>query len=123
MAKIRLDQLLVERELVESRNKAQALIQLGQVLVNEVVIEKSGTKVKPDVTIRIRGNHSRFVSRGGDKLEGAMAHFGLDYRLVAADTGGGGFTDCLLQRNIAEVYDRCWLWPVGLVHSPNPKSS
>lgn len=107
MAKIRLDQLLVERELVESRNKAQALIQLGQVLVNEVVIEKSGTKVRPDVTIRIRGNHSRFVSRGGDKLEGAMAHFGLDCTdWIAADIGAstGGFTDCLLQRNIAKVY-------------------
>lgn len=107
MAKVRLDQLLVERELVESRNKAQALIQLGQVLVNEIVIDKSGTKVKPDVTIRIRGHHSRFVSRGGDKLEGAMVHFGLDCTdWIAADIGAstGGFTDCLLQRNIAKVY-------------------
>ena len=66
MAKMRLDQLLVERNLVPSRNKAQALIQLGKVLVNEQVIEKAGTQVKPDVAIRIRGENLRFVSRGGE---------------------------------------------------------
>ena len=107
MAKMRLDQLLVERELVPSRNKAQALIQLGKVLVNEVVVEKSGTQVKPDVTIRIRGDQQRFVSRGGEKLEGALAHFKIDCTdLIAADIGAstGGFTDCLLQRNVGKVY-------------------
>ena len=86
MAKLRLDQLLVDRELVPSRNKAQALIQLGQVLVNEVVVEKSGTQVRPDVTIRIRGNKGQFVSRGGDKLEAAMTHFNIDCSdWIAAD--------------------------------------
>ena len=107
VAKIRLDQLLVDRELVPSHNKAQALIQLGKVLVNEVVIEKSGTRFKLDVTIRIRGQNQRFVSRGGEKLEGALAHFNIDCTgLTAADIGAstGGFTDCLLQRNIKKVY-------------------
>lgn len=107
MARMRLDQLLVERGLVPSRNKAQALIQLGKILVNEVVIEKSGTQVKPDVTIRIRGENLRFVSRGGEKLDGALNHFNIDCTgLIAADIGAstGGFTDCLLQRNVAKVY-------------------
>ncbi len=107
MAKLRLDQLLVDRQLVTNQKKAQALIQLGQVLVNEVVIEKSGTQVKPDVSIRIRGNKGQFVSRGGDKLEAAMKFFNIDCsQLIAADIGSstGGFTDCLLQRNIQKVY-------------------
>ena len=104
---MRLDQLLVERELVPSRNKAQALIQLGKVLVNEQVIEKAGTQVKPDVTIRIRGENLRFVSRGGEKLDGALSHFDIDCTgLIAADIGAstGGFTDCLLQRNVEKVF-------------------
>lgn len=107
MAKMRLDQLLVERQLVPNQNKAQALIQLGKVLVNEVVIEKSGTQVKPNVTIRIRGENLRFVSRGGEKLDGALSHFDVDCTgLIAADIGAstGGFTDCLLQRNVGKVY-------------------
>lgn len=107
MAKIRLDQLLVDRNLVPSRNKAQALIQLGKVLVNEVVIEKSGAQVKPDSNIRIRGEQLRFVSRGGEKLDGALTHFKVDCTgLIAADIGSstGGFTDCLLQRNVQKVY-------------------
>ena len=107
MAKMRLDQLLVERQLVPNQNKAQALIQLGKVLVNEVVIEKSGTQVKPNVTIRIRGENLRFVSRGGEKLDGALSHFDIDCTgLIAADIGAstGGFTDCLLQRNVGKVY-------------------
>ena len=107
MAKMRLDQLLMERGLVPNLGKAQALIQLGKVLVNEVVIEKSGTQVKPDVTIRMRGEHLRFVSRGGEKLDGAIDHFKIDCTgFIAADIGAstGGFTDCLLQRNVAKVY-------------------
>ena len=76
-------------------------------MVNEQVIEKAGTQVKPDVTIRIRGENLRFVSRGGEKLEGALSHFDIDCTdLIAADIGAstGGFTDCLLQRNIGKVY-------------------
>ena len=76
-------------------------------MVNEQVIEKSGAQVKPDVTIRIRGENLRFVSRGGEKLDGALSHFDIDCTdLIAADIGAstGGFTDCLLQRNIGKVY-------------------
>ena len=107
MAKIRLDQLLVDNGLVPNQSKAQALIQLGKVLVNEVVIEKPGNRFKTDVTIRIRGQNQRFVSRGGEKLDGALAHFNIDCTdLIAADIGAstGGFTDCLLQRNAAKIY-------------------
>mgnify|MGYP003706094057 FL=1 len=107
MAKTRLDQLLVDNGLVPNQSKAQALIQLGKVLVNEVVIEKPGNRFKTDVTIRIRGQNQRFVSRGGEKLEGALAHFNIDCTdLIAADIGAstGGFTDCLLQRNAAKIY-------------------
>ena len=107
MAKIRLDQLLIDKGLVPSLNKAQALIQLGKVLVNEIVIEKSGNRFKTDVTIRIRGQNQRFVSRGGEKLEGALVHFNINCTdLTAADIGAstGGFTDCLLQRNAAKIY-------------------
>ena len=76
-------------------------------MVNEQVIEKAGTQVKPDVTIRIRGEDLRFVSVGGEKLEGALSHFDIDCtNLIAADIGAstGGFTDCLLQRNVGKVY-------------------
>ena len=107
MAKTRLDQLLVDNGLVPNQSKAQALIQLGKVLVNEVVIEKPGNRFKTDVTIRIRGQNQRFVSRGGEKLDGALAHFNIDCTdLIAADIGAstGGFTDCLLQRNAAKIY-------------------
>ena len=105
--KMRLDQLLVELELVESRNKAQAIIQLGNVLVNEKVIDKAGTQVSKDAVIRLRGENSKFVSRGGDKLEAAMVHFQIDCTdYICADLGAstGGFTDCLLQRNAQKVY-------------------
>jgi len=107
VAKTRLDQLLVDNGLVPNQSKAQALIQLGKVLVNEVVIEKPGNRFKTDVTIRIRGQNQRFVSRGGEKLDGALAHFNIDCTdLIAADIGAstGGFTDCLLQRNAAKIY-------------------
>ena len=74
--KLRLDQLLVERGLVESRNKAQALIRAGKVLVSEVIIDKPGTTIKVDAPIRLK--ESIIVSRGGLKLEGAMKHFQID---------------------------------------------
>ena len=73
--KERLDALLVNRGMFESRAKAQAAIMAGQVLVNEQKIDKPGTQVKPEVTIRLLGNQLRYVSRGGLKLEKAMQIF------------------------------------------------
>jgi len=104
--KLRLDKLLVERGLVPSRERAQALILAGQVLVNEQKIEKSGAAVEPDVTLRLLGDDLQYVSRGGLKLERALDHWRIDVNdLVCLDVGAstGGFTDCLLQRGAARV--------------------
>ena len=104
--KLRLDKLLVERGLVASRERAQALILAGQVLVNEQKIEKSGAAVEPDVTLRLLGDDLQYVSRGGLKLERALDHWRIDVNdLVCLDVGAstGGFTDCLLQRGAARV--------------------
>ena len=104
--KQRLDLLLVEQDLVESREQARRLIMAGEVLVDEVVVDKPGTKVSVAGTIRVRAG-LKFVSRGGLKLEAALEDFGLDVtNLVAVDVGAstGGFTDCLLQRGAAQVY-------------------
>ena len=104
--KLRLDQLLVELGLVESRNRAQALIRAGKVLVSETIIDKPGTKIKIDAPIRVKES-MQFVSRGGIKLEGAMKHFQIDCsNWICADLGAstGGFTDCLCQRNAGKIY-------------------
>jgi 23S rRNA (cytidine1920-2'-O)/16S rRNA (cytidine1409-2'-O)-methyltransferase len=106
MRKLRLDKLLVERGLVPSRERAQALILAGKVLVNEQKIEKSGAAVEPDVVLRLLGEDLRYVSRGGLKLEAALDHWHIDVAgLVCLDVGAstGGFTDCLLQRGAARV--------------------
>lgn len=106
MSKLRLDLLLVERGLAESRAKAQALIMAGQVRVAEQVILKPATAVPADSSVRV-ATGPRFVSRGGDKLEAALEAFDLDVAgRVCADVGAstGGFTDCLLQRGAARVY-------------------
>jgi 23S rRNA (cytidine1920-2'-O)/16S rRNA (cytidine1409-2'-O)-methyltransferase len=106
MPKRRLDLLLVERGLSESRAKAQALIMAGQVRVEAQVVLKAGSAVDPGVRIEVdRG--PRFVSRGGEKLDAALEAFDIDVRgRVCADVGAstGGFTDCLLQRGAAKVY-------------------
>jgi 23S rRNA (cytidine1920-2'-O)/16S rRNA (cytidine1409-2'-O)-methyltransferase len=105
--KIRLDCLLVKRGLAESRQKAQALILAGAVLVGDRPAEKAGSAVPGDAEIRIRGEENPYVSRGGLKLRGALDTFGLSVRgLVALDVGAstGGFTDCLLQAGAAKVY-------------------
>lgn len=107
MAKERLDLLLVQRGLAPTRQKAQALIMSGQVLVNDTPVEKAGQAVSVEAAIRIRGALSRFVGRGGDKLEGAIRHFDLDLtEVVALDVGAstGGFTDCLLHYGCRKVY-------------------
>jgi 23S rRNA (cytidine1920-2'-O)/16S rRNA (cytidine1409-2'-O)-methyltransferase len=104
--KLRLDQLLVDRGLVESRQKAQALILAGSVLVNKQKQEKPGHAVPAAAEIEILGNLP-FVSRGGFKLDAALTHFGIDVTgKVAIDIGSstGGFTDCLLQRGASRVY-------------------
>ncbi len=106
MAKIRLDVLLVERGLAESRAKAQALIMAGQARVNGEVVLKPGVAFPADVKTTVDCG-PRFVSRGGEKLEAALSAFALDVGgQVCADAGAstGGFTDCLLQRGARKVY-------------------
>lgn len=106
MAKIRLDVLLVERGLADSRAKAQALIMAGQVRVNDQVALKPATTIQPDATLTVDSG-PRFVSRGGEKLDGALETFSIDVKdFVCVDVGSstGGFTDCLLQRGAAKVY-------------------
>jgi 23S rRNA (cytidine1920-2'-O)/16S rRNA (cytidine1409-2'-O)-methyltransferase len=105
--KIRLDSLLVERELTESRKKAQALILSGVVLVDDRPEDKAGTLISATAEVRIRGAANPYVSRGGLKLRGALDSFDLSVAgLTALDIGAstGGFTDCLLQAGAAKVY-------------------
>lgn len=104
---MRLDQLLVELGLVESRQKAQARIMAGEVLVNDVPCTKAGTQIKPESEIRLKGENSPYVGRGGEKLEGALEDFNLSVvDLIGLDVGAstGGFTDCLLQKGAQLVY-------------------
>lgn len=106
MTKIRLDVLLVERGLAESRAKAQALIMAGQVRVADQVALKPATPVDTSAVLTV-DTGPRFVSRGGEKLDAALETFAIDVNgLVCADVGAstGGFTDCLLQRGAAKVY-------------------
>jgi 23S rRNA (cytidine1920-2'-O)/16S rRNA (cytidine1409-2'-O)-methyltransferase len=104
--KIRLDKLLVERGLVPSRERGQALILAGKVLVNEQKVEKSGAAVESDAILRLLENDLRFVSRGGLKLERALTHWRISVEgKVCLDVGAstGGFTDCLLQHGATRV--------------------
>ena len=104
--KLRLDKLLVDRALAASRERAQALILAGRVLVDEQRMDKPGISVPDDAVIRLLGDDLRYVSRGGLKLEAALATWGISVEGVAcADIGAstGGFTDCLLQRGAASV--------------------
>jgi len=106
MTKLRLDKLLVERGLVASRERAQALILAGKVLVNEQKVEKSGANVPDDSAIRVLGEDLKYVSRGGLKLERALQHWSIDVKgRTCLDVGAstGGFTDCLLQHFAARV--------------------
>ena len=106
MSKVRLDVLLVERGLAESRTKAQAMIMAGQVRVADQVTLKPATAVPTDSVLTIDSG-PRFVSRGGEKLDAALEVFNIDVTgLVCADVGAstGGFTDCLLQRGAVKIY-------------------
>jgi 23S rRNA (cytidine1920-2'-O)/16S rRNA (cytidine1409-2'-O)-methyltransferase len=104
--KLRLDKLIVERGLVTSRERAQAQILAGKVLVNGQKIEKAGTAVDPDCEVRLLGEDLKYVGRGGLKLEKALEHWHIDVTgKVCLDVGAstGGFTDCLLQHGAARV--------------------
>jgi 23S rRNA (cytidine1920-2'-O)/16S rRNA (cytidine1409-2'-O)-methyltransferase len=107
MAKLRLDLLLLQRGLCETRAKAQARILAGEVLVEDRPVTKAGTAVDEAASIRLRGDALPFVSRGGLKLAGALDLWGIEpVGLTCFDAGSstGGFTDCLLQRGAAKVY-------------------
>jgi 23S rRNA (cytidine1920-2'-O)/16S rRNA (cytidine1409-2'-O)-methyltransferase len=104
--KLRLDKLLVDRGLAASRERAQALILAGKVLVNDQKLGKAGAQVSPDAAIRLLGEDLKYVSRGGLKLERALEHWNIDVEgKVCLDVGAstGGFTDCLLQHNAVRV--------------------
>ena len=103
----RLDKLMVERGLTPSREKAQALIMAGQVVVGDHAVSKAGQQVANDVEIRIKGEVLPYVGRGGLKLERALEEFGIDVSgLSVLDVGAstGGFTDCLLQHGARRVF-------------------
>ena len=104
--KIRLDKALVERGLAGSRERAQALILAGRVLVGEQKVEKAGTSVDEGAALRVLGGDLRYVSRGGLKLERALEYWGISLEERACvDVGAstGGFTDCMLQHGAASV--------------------
>ncbi len=103
----RIDVLLVERGLAESRAKAQALVLAGEVVADDQRVDKPGTRVSVEAELRLKGEGLKFVSRGGLKLQEALDHFGIDVEgALCADIGAstGGFTDCLLQRGAKKVW-------------------
>ena len=105
--KVRLDLLLVDRDICQTRERARALIMSGAVLVGDTKIDKAGTLISPGAEIRIEGEDNPYVSRGGLKLKGALTALGINVRdLVVLDVGAstGGFTDCLLQEGARRVY-------------------
>src|SRR5215468_6956951 len=105
--KKRLDVLLVERGLADSRQKAQAMILAGEVTVDGTKQQKAGAQIADSAQIEVASRLQKYASRGGFKLEGALADFSVDpQNLVCLDLGSstGGFTDCLLQHGAARVY-------------------
>ena len=105
--KIRLDQYLVQNGLVQSRERAKALIMAGVVFVNQQKVDKAGEMIKEDAVVEVRGHDIGYVSRGGLKLEKAMKCFPLTPNgKVCMDIGAstGGFTDCMLQNGAVKVY-------------------
>lgn len=105
--KIRLDLLLVEKGLADSRQRAQARIMAGEVLVDGMPRDKPGAQVNPEAAVTLKGEDLPYVSRGGLKLEAALQATGLDINgFTCLDVGAstGGFTDCLLQHGAARVY-------------------
>jgi len=107
VTKERLDKILVDKGLVQSRERARSLILAGSVLVNDVVVDKAGTKVPVSAEFRLRGDDIPFVSRGGLKLQKSLQVFPVNVKQrTAIDVGAstGGFTDCLLQHGAERVY-------------------
>jgi 23S rRNA (cytidine1920-2'-O)/16S rRNA (cytidine1409-2'-O)-methyltransferase len=107
MSKRRLDQLLHEQYPQYSRQQIQSWIMQRKASVGGVIVDKPGTQIKPDADVRLSVQEPKFVGRAGFKLEKALDHFGVDVTgLIALDAGlsTGGFTDCLLQRGIKEVF-------------------
>jgi 23S rRNA (cytidine1920-2'-O)/16S rRNA (cytidine1409-2'-O)-methyltransferase len=104
--KVRIDKLLVDRGLAASRERAQALILAGKVLVDDQKLEKAGAQVSAECVIRLLGEDLKYVSRGGLKLERALEHWNIAVTgKICLDIGAsaGGFTDCLLQRGASQV--------------------
>jgi 23S rRNA (cytidine1920-2'-O)/16S rRNA (cytidine1409-2'-O)-methyltransferase len=107
VVKKRLDELLVERGLLDSLDGAKRVILAGEVHVDGAREDKAGTRFAADATIEVHGRAQKYASRGGLKLEGALEDFGIDCRgRICLDVGAstGGFTDCLLQHGAARVY-------------------
>jgi 23S rRNA (cytidine1920-2'-O)/16S rRNA (cytidine1409-2'-O)-methyltransferase len=107
LAKVRLDQALVERGLAETRASAQRLVMAGLVFSGERRLDKPGHSISAEAPLEVRGQPHPYVSRGGLKLEKAFDHFAIPVAgRIALDVGAstGGFTDCLLQRGAAKVY-------------------
>src|SRR5262245_290488 len=114
MPKDRIDKLLVERGLAETRTRAQALVLAGQVLAGGQRVDKPGQRIDRDAEIRIKGEPLRYASRGGLKLEAALEKFRIDPAgKTCIDVGAstGGFTDCLLQHGAARV------WAIDVGHN------
>ena len=105
--KKRIDTLLVEKKLCQSRERAKALIMAGRVFVDHLPCDKPGTQFPEDIQITVKGDDLRYVSRGGQKLEAALQANRIDCSgMVCLDVGAstGGFTDCLLQHGAAQVF-------------------
>ncbi len=103
----RLDERMLADGLAETRSRAQALIRVGRVLVDDTPVDKPGTAIRSDARVRVRGKDRRFVSRGGEKLAGALEDLGVDPTgRICLDIGAstGGFTDCLLQAGARHVF-------------------
>jgi 23S rRNA (cytidine1920-2'-O)/16S rRNA (cytidine1409-2'-O)-methyltransferase len=105
--KDRVDIILVERGMVPSREKARALIMAGKVRVDGKSVTKPGIQIKGDAQVHLEAGSSPYVSRGGEKIAGALKAFGVDPRgMIVMDVGAstGGFTDCILQKGAKKVY-------------------
>lgn len=104
--KSRLDERVVAEGIAESRTRAQALILAGRILVDDLPVDKAGARVRDDAEVRLKGELQSYVSRGGDKLEGALEDLAIDVEgLHCLDVGAstGGFSDCLLQRGAVGI--------------------
>ncbi|HYA93551.1 MAG TPA: TlyA family RNA methyltransferase [Thermodesulfobacteriota bacterium] len=107
VTKERLDKLLVDRGIARSRERARAMIMAGKVVVEGKRTEKPGTQINVEARLRVQEGDSRYVSRGGEKIEGALKAFAIDPGgMVVMDVGAstGGFTDCILQKGAEKVY-------------------